>query len=158
MSHPLLAASVVAIANCVMAFLAASVELGLPSPVVTAAFAMSVTDKSAATLQIPVVGYLHLLLLLSRSQSNNRCTRVVSPQRIQGMLRSARQSKGKNSLRRRRSSVVMCLAVHETGSVCHVLLRALPTTIHLCRWEPAHKYHTMSLRSQITTITSRGSP
>ena len=43
-----------AIAICVMAFLVASVELVLPSLVATEAFAMPVTDKSAATFQIPV--------------------------------------------------------------------------------------------------------
>ena len=56
------------------------------------------------------------------------------PQRIQGMLRSARQGKGKNSLPWRRSSIVMCLAVQKKLAVFyHVLFRALLTTIHLCR-------------------------
>ena len=51
----MLVAVVMATANCVVAFLVASVDLGLPSPVATEVFAMPVTDKSAATFQIPVV-------------------------------------------------------------------------------------------------------
>ena len=64
----MLVAAVLAIANCVVAFLMESVELGLPSPLATEAFAMSVTDKSAATWP---EWCLHLLPLLSRSQSNS---------------------------------------------------------------------------------------
>ena len=39
----------------VMAFLVASVDLGLSSRVATEVCAMPVTDKSAATFQVPVV-------------------------------------------------------------------------------------------------------
>ena len=51
----MLVAVVMAIANCVMSFLVRSVESDLPTPVAIKTFAMSVTDKSAGTFQIPVV-------------------------------------------------------------------------------------------------------
>ena len=56
-----------------MAFLAASVAVDPPAPMATEVLAIAVTDKPVAKAQSPVAvteRYLHLRLLLDRSQSD----------------------------------------------------------------------------------------
>ena len=57
----MLLAVVMAIANCVMSFLVRSVESDLSSPVAIKTFAMSVTDNSSGTFQIPVVALARMV-------------------------------------------------------------------------------------------------